>query len=86
AYNSADTSMMKKLLFFVLYSYNPTAYYKALLEADAEAADKRIKKIKKVQKKLQSELQFVQKRMIQYANSKRIEEPILQKRDKVYLL
>ncbi|KAF3768406.1 hypothetical protein M406DRAFT_224905, partial [Cryphonectria parasitica EP155] len=86
AYNSADTSTTKKSPFFVLYEYNPTAYYKALLEADAEAADKRIKKIKKVQEELRSELRFVQEQMIQYANSKRIERLILQKGDKVYLL
>ncbi|KAF3762861.1 hypothetical protein M406DRAFT_263167, partial [Cryphonectria parasitica EP155] len=51
AYNSADISITKKSLFFIFYKYNLIAYYKALLEADAETADKRIKKIKKVQKK-----------------------------------
>ncbi|KAF3769214.1 hypothetical protein M406DRAFT_249686, partial [Cryphonectria parasitica EP155] len=79
AYNSVDISIIKKSLFFILYKYNPTAYYKVLLGVDAEAADKRVKKIKKVQKEFRSELQF-------YINSKRIEKLILQKEDKIYLL
>ena len=53
---------------------------------DAEAAEKRIKRIKKIQEELKAELVFVQQRITRYVNLKRIKGLILKEGDKAYLI
>ncbi|RYP15236.1 hypothetical protein DL767_010348 [Monosporascus sp. MG133] len=57
-----------------------------IITAVAPRAETVVTEIKTAQARLQSELQFLQQRMAQYYNKKRIEGPILARGDKVYLL
>jgi hypothetical protein len=87
AYNSATTSTTKQSPFFAIYGYEPQAYYESLPDDTiAESAEQKATRIRQIQRDIQEELSFVQNRMANYANQKRIKGPILKERDKVYLL
>lgn len=86
AYNSARTSTTEKSPFFANYGYEPQAYHEQLAGPEAPKATKTAHDIKTIQREIQQQLLFIQDRMAKYANRKRIEGPILEEGDKVYLL
>jgi hypothetical protein len=73
--------------FYANYNYKPEAYKHPRKDpTQAERTVIAVTKLKELQKSLKKELEFVNNRMMAYANKKRNIKPSLRKKDLAYLL
>jgi hypothetical protein len=77
----------KILPVYIIYRYNPEAYYLAIIsEINNQVASLQVLDLKTFYKKLAADLVFFTKRIASYYNKYYNIEPTLKKRDKVYLI
>jgi hypothetical protein len=77
----------KILLVYTTYKYNLEAYYLAITsEVDNQAISLQVLDLKVLYKKLAADLVFFTKRIISYYDRYYNIEPILKKKDKIYLI
>jgi hypothetical protein len=87
AYNISVVEKTKILPAYTIYRYNPEVYYSIITsEIDNQAASLQVLDLKVFHEKLAVDLVFFTKRIVSYYNRYRNIEPILKKRDKVYLI
>jgi hypothetical protein len=72
---------------YATYRYNPEAYYSAVTsEVNNQAANLQVIDLKVFHEELAADLVFFTKRIVSYYDRYYSIEPILKKRDKVYLI
>ncbi len=86
AYNTLNNEDIKMSPFFANYGFNPRTTNEPIPGLKSPEAFTETSKLAKLQQKLKSILTFLQDRMKKYANTKRIEGPILKRGSKVYLI
>jgi hypothetical protein len=84
-YNSVFNESTKKTPIYTNYRYTPTVYGEAREAKDAPAATKAAEQLKQLHEELKTDLQFIQRRIIRYADKRRMKGPSFKKGDKVYL-
>jgi hypothetical protein len=85
-YNSTKSEPIGILLFFANKGYNPEVYLQPRKdEVRTERATIKVNRIKEFQKQLILDLEFCISRYAEYTNKKQSIEPLLKKKDKVYL-
>ncbi len=86
-FNSATTEVISMSSFFANYEFELKTLKKSCEFAQlAQKATLQIKQLQLLQKELQKNIQFLNKRMILYVNKKRDRESTFKKKDKAYLL
>ncbi|KAM4063982.1 reverse transcriptase (RNA-dependent DNA polymerase) [Hirsutella rhossiliensis] len=86
AYNSSVTETTKLSPAYANYGYNPEAFKVTRQGPQAERAILQADQLRKLHKEMQQELQFVRERMSTHYNRKRLQGPIFQEGDMVYLV
>ena len=86
-YNNAFSESIGISPFFINYGYKPTTSYAiGTVESIINKAKIQVNELKDLYRELNIDIIFLRVRMAKYYNSKRIREPVLKERDKVYLL
>ncbi|KAI1869633.1 uncharacterized protein JN550_005614 [Neoarthrinium moseri] len=86
AYNSSETESIGTTPFYANYGFNPDMTKEPLPGILAEKAITHADKLQDLQRNLQQELLFLQQRMKEWNNKKRVRGPTLKEGDPVYLL
>jgi hypothetical protein len=86
-YNIFVAKKTKILPAYTIYKYNPEIYYSIITsEVNNQVVSLQILDLKVFYKKLTADLVFFTKRIISYYNGYYNIEPILKKRNKIYLI
>jgi hypothetical protein len=81
------TEKTKILPVYITYRYNPEVYRSTITsEVNNQATSLQVLDLKTFHKELVADLVFFTKRIMSYYNGHRSIEPILKKKDKIYLI
>jgi hypothetical protein len=87
AYNISIAEKTKILPAYAIYRYNPEAYHSVVTsEINNQAANLQVLDLKVFHKKLTIDLVFFMKKIVLYYDEHYNIEPMLKKRNKVYLI
>ncbi|KAI1856182.1 uncharacterized protein JN550_013896 [Neoarthrinium moseri] len=86
AYNNSETESIGTTPFYANYGFNPDMTKEPLPGVLAEKAITHADKLQDLQRNLQQELLFLQQRIKEWNNKKRVKGPTLKEGDPVYLL